>query len=200
MTGDTAECHSDRNDVFHITATRLAHSQASARGARPQPGFVCRALRRRNVYLWLCAIPARSCRPKHDAPRARPWRAAVAVRLGGRVWRSTFGRSVAQTALFRYLFGPSPPGEWAAWFPFFTPPVVIRFFRQKLSFRGICMQEIAHFPLSHTHKAAPGWVWWCGAAISRDHKKHAFLYVFSRTAKNAKMAPFSLIAKVCGHV
>ena len=33
------------------------------------------------------------------------------------------------------------------------------------------MREITDFPLSYTHKAAPGWVWWCDAAISRYHKK-----------------------------
>ena len=52
------------------------------------------------------------------------------------------------------------------------------------------MQEIADFPLSYTHKAAPGWVWRCDAAISRYKEKHAFLDVFSRAAKISKWRHF----------
>ena len=53
------------------------------------------------------------------------------------------------------------------------------------------------------HEAAPrlGLVVRCGD-LALSQKKHAFLCVFSRTAhsQNTKMTPFSLIAKVCGHV
>ena len=29
------------------------------------------------------------------------------------------------------------------------------------------MQQTAWVPSDQPHEAAPGWVWWCGAAISR---------------------------------
>ena len=49
------------------------------------------------------------------------------------------------------------------------------------------------------HEAAPGWVWWFDAAISRYKEKTCLFVRFSRAAK-ISMAPFSLISKVCGHI
>jgi hypothetical protein len=43
------------------------------------------------------------------------------------------------------------------------------------------MGENAQVPSDQPHEAAPGWVWWCDAAISRYHKKNmpfcAFFHV-----------------------
>ena len=56
------------------------------------------------------------------------------------------------------------------------------------------MQEIADFPLSYTHKAAPGWVWRCDAAISRYSQKIClfgrFSHVFFTSSQNIKWRHF----------
>ena len=40
------------------------------------------------------------------------------------------------------------------------------------------MRKNAQVPSDQPHKAAPSWVWWCGAAISRYLKKTCLLVRF----------------------
>ena len=55
-------------------------------------------------------------------------------------------------------------------------------------------------PLGALEEGTPGWVWRCGAAISRYKEKTCLFGRFFTCSQNINMAPFSLISKIFGHV
>ena len=50
-------------------------------------------------------------------------------------------------------------------------------------------------PSDQPHEAVPGWVWWCGAAISRYSQKTCLFVRFFTSSQIIKMTPFSFVPK-----